>query len=296
MHQRTDIPLPDLTPLLIGLTGRQGLEKAFCKALLGSLSLNRVTALYLDRPERGNEPGPDDILSADTGLLKSVIQCSTKPQALFFNLGACSGNVLIEQILSEIETSQDQQRELDGGRMHAVIGSMSGRRDVADEDHSDTVTLLNCSLSNLCLYTIDRTVSGSLHRKNFVRLLNVVVLLEECGALFQSGSGKKDVLLRKDALENALMRILGSLSLMEDMDIDAIRGVFLMTGRASRLNLQISDALDRVDKYCHQAAADEDKADMARAVGRPFHESLQDIATAARQCRLYRDKILRQEI
>lgn len=288
--------LPDITPLLTSLTGAHGMEKAFCKALIAAVALNRTEEHYLQREERATEPAAQDISRSDVDLIKAIIGDSPDPQKLMFNLGACSGQELIGTALDGLTLTDAQHRELDGGRTHAVLGSLSDIKVDDDFDQSRVTSALDKTSGELCCYIIMATIDGSLHRKNYLRLLNAVVLLEECGAVLSGGAGRADKDLRKDALDYALMRLIGTISRMDGLDLHAIKSIFLMTGRASRLNLQISDALDRVDKYCHAAASDPDQIDRARASGRPFPDSLGDIATSARQCRLYRDRALRQKI
>lgn len=288
--------LPDITPLLTSLTGVHGMEKAFCKALIAAVALNRTEEHYLQREERATEPAAQDISRSDVDLIKAIIRDSPDPQKLMFNLGACSGQDLIGTALEGLTLTDAHKRELDGGRTHSVLGSLSDIKIDDEFDPSPVTSALDKTFSELCCYIIQTIIDGSLHRKNYLRLLNVVVLLEECRAALSGGAGRKDENLRKDALDFALMRLFGSISMMDGIDLDDIKGIFLITGKASRLNLQISDALDRVDKYCHAAAADPDRVEGARAAGRPFPDSMNDIGTSARQCRLYRDRTLRQQI
>lgn len=286
-------PASQLLQIIYLLSDRNGLERSFEKALLAAASLHRVKTVYLGRAERGEDPSERELIDADVALLKVLLAGAGNRAALMFNLGYSSGHSLIKEAMSNLKLNPEDQREYDGGSTHAVLGTLGGITNKEPADLKMIEEQLDQVMNSISVKTIQDTQRGLHHRKDLLRLLNAVILLEE-SKLILAGHGRgQDKELRKISMEYATMRLLGALSLTDTLEMDDMRSFFSIVGKTARLNRQFSDALDRVDKYCHSAAGDEEKREVAVAVGRPFPDNLRDIAVASRQCRLFRNRELR---
>lgn len=208
-------------------------------------------------------------------------------------VGYCSEGTSLEKLILVMEENLapdvfvSLSRGLDKKRVERF--SASGevtRRDPGEAfEIRETVSPFS---SRVSLAVLELILKGMI-RKPLLSYVNTVILLEDALIEMTGGSGRQTS-RRNLAIDHALMRILDSMNDLQSDDIEDFTTIFRAIGNMSRLNNSISDGLDRVQSYAAKAVKDADIAEAGRLAGRPEVRRFEDIRTAARQCRLFRDR------
>lgn len=210
------------------------------------------------------------------------------PAALAFKMGyGCSGTPLEEALQYMQDNGGMYAGAIGEGRTAQMMASFSLDERSPTEPHScSSQWVIECS-KGVCSDILTKVINDDLIRKPLLRCLNIVILIEEAG-LEISGLKERTKQRKKLAIEYALTRLLSEIEAIQS--IDDMTAIFRAIGNMSRLNLMLSDGLDRVQSYASKASGDEDIAEAGVASGRPVVTSYSDVYTAARQCRLFRDR------
>lgn len=276
--------------LLDSLASCEAAEEGLARIALAGLVARREAEVYKDFKGRG-EPDPELISRADTAWLLHVTR--DQHQAYRIGIGA-SGTALDASLAAARKAHPDasglaeMRHGINAGTQRLIpFAEPRAPRDLGDVRAACAPVATLADHLSACLRV---AVIEGLPRKSLLRLLNVLILLEEAGLVIRGGLRGEQGARRKAAIEFALTRYLGGVSGMQTASLEEITQLVRETGRAARLSNPVSDGLDRVQSLAQRASKDPDLEEASRTAERPLPENLQDLARAALQCRKFRDR------
>jgi hypothetical protein len=275
--------------LLVDLAQDPAAQDSLSK--LGLVGLIAWREAHLYQPLGGRtEPGPAQIAACDLDWLNHITELE-QAELIAYGVGIGAADTPIAAALENGQAGGRIREELRHGINEGVQRSVSFKeRRQPDPEIANPIAKKISETADQLAKSILLDVISDLPRKSLLRLLNMLILIEEATDVAKTGSDRPVKERRKLAIEYALMRYLCAIPMLQEADLDQITEIFRLTGRAARLSNPVSDGLDRVEKYARKARSDPDSLEAGRAAGRPLSASPSDLLAAARQCRKFRDR------